>query len=256
MYSLLIVEDEELIRTGIKRLVPFQELGIDDVWEAENGEEGLNLFLAHRPDIVLLDINIPKLNGLDFARKAKEANPASRIAVITGYDYYEYAVSALKIGIDDYVLKPVSKNDVHEVLHKLVGKLHEERQQNEWRSIFNEYKAMHGIQDASDIRGAIARVVEDNIANPDFSLAILADQQGFSTGYMSVLFKKLFHVSFQEYLLTTRLERAKLQLLASDLKIYEISSALGFDNPNYFSTAFKKKFGLSPIQYRERTKRS
>ncbi|WP_227872417.1 helix-turn-helix transcriptional regulator [Paenibacillus albus] len=96
--------------------------------------------------------------------------------------------------------------------------------------------------------------MEDSVANPDFSLAILASQIGFSSGYMSVLFKRLFNVSFQDYLLGMRLERSKLQLLTSDLKIYEISTSLGFDNPNYFSAAFKKKYGLSPLQYRERIK--
>lgn len=256
MYTLLIVEDEELVRNGIKRLVPFEELHITEILEAGNGEEGLKLFLDRRPDIVLLDINIPKLNGLDLARKAKELEPRVKIAVITGYDYYDYAVTALKIGIDDYVLKPVSKNDVNEVLRKLVEKLRGEQQQSELRQLVSEYKTTLQIADESDNKASIAQIVEDNMANPDFSLAMLAGQKGFSAGYMSVLFKRLFNVSFQDYLMATRLERSKLQLLMSDLKVYEISSAVGFDNPNYFSAAFKKKFGLSPLQYRERIKHS
>ncbi|MBW7455413.1 response regulator [Paenibacillus sepulcri] len=256
MYKLLIVEDEELVRNGIKRLVPFETFSITEIMEADNGEKGLMLFLAHRPDIVLLDINIPKMNGLDFARKAKELKPNVKIAVITGYDYYDYAVAALKIGIDDYVLKPVSKSDVYEVLRKLVAKLQNEQQQSELQHLVTEYKTTLQMTDESDSKASIAQIVEDNVANPDFSLAMLAGQKGFSSGYMSVLFKRLFNVSFQDYLLAARLERSKLQLLISDLKVYEISSAVGFDNPNYFSAAFKKKFGLSPLQYRERTKHS
>lgn len=254
MHKLLIVEDEELVRTGIRRLVPLEELGIATILEAENGEEGLRLFFAHLPDIVLLDINIPKLNGLEFAAKAKAHAPGVKIAIITGYDYYDYAVTALKLGIDDYVLKPVSRNDVGETLRKLIGKLRAERQQSELRQMVGEWMAVRGSADESDGKAAITRLIEENIDNPDFSLSELAERQGFSPGYMSVLFKRLFNVAFQDYLLSARLERAKLQLLMTELKMYEISSALGFDNPNYFSAAFKKKFGLSPLQYRERTK--
>jgi len=255
----MLVEDEELVRNGIKRFVPLSELNITEIIEASNGEEGLRLFESHRPDVVLLDINMPKMNGLEFARKIKELNPNVKIAVITGYDYYDYAVTALKTGIDDYVLKPVSKNDVFEVLSKLVDKMKSEEQQIKLQDVVMEFKTTMNNNHSSDDAGykvSIAQIVEDNIPNPAFSLTILADQMGFSSGYMSVMFKRLFNVSFQDYMVSIRLERAKLQLLISDMKIYEISFAVGFDNPNYFSVAFKKKFGLSPLQYRERIKDS
>ncbi|WP_227871984.1 response regulator [Paenibacillus albus] len=155
MYTLLIVEDEELVRNGIKRLLPFEEFNITEVIEADNGEEGLRLFLSRSPDIVLLDINIPKMNGLEFARKAKELKPAVKIAVITGYDYYEYAVTALKIGIDDYVLKPVSKTDVYEVLRKLVEKLQNEQQLLELQQLVNEYKTTQQLPEESGYKPAI-----------------------------------------------------------------------------------------------------
>lgn len=259
MYTLLLVEDEELVRNGIKRLVPLSELNITEIIEASNGEEGLRLFEAHQPDVVLLDINMPKMNGLEFARKIKELQPKVKIAVITGYDYYDYAVTALKIGIDDYVLKPVSKNDVFEVLSKLVDKVKSEDQQSKLQDVVLEFKTSMNHNQASEDEGykaSITQIVENNINNPAFSLTMLADQMGFSSGYMSVMFKRLFNISFQDYMISIRLERAKLQLLISDMKMYEISSAVGFDNPNYFSVAFKKKFGLSPLQYRERIKDS
>lgn len=256
MYTLLIVEDEELVRTGIRRLVPFEQFGITTILEAGDGEEGLRLFLAHHPDLILLDINVPRLNGLEFAAKAKEREPRVKIAIITGYDYYDYAVTALKLGIDDYVLKPVSRSDVSEMLRKLVEKLHEDRRQSELHQVAEGLVTTRANPDDVDQKSKILRQVENNIGNPGYSLAALAEHQGFSPGYMSVLFKRLFHVAFQDYLLSARLERAKLQLLMTDLKMYEIAASLGFDNPNYFSAAFKKRFGLSPLQYRERTKHS
>ena len=171
MYTLLLIEDEELVRKGIRRLVPFEKFNITEIIEAGNGQEGLKLFLDHSPDIVLLDINIPKMNGLDFARKAKEIKPNVKIAVITGYDYYDYAVTSLQIGIDDYVLKPVSKEDVYEVLRKLVEKLQVDQQQAELQSLIHDYKlslqATNNTNDESDNKSSIAKIIEDNIANTE-----------------------------------------------------------------------------------------
>ncbi|ANS74141.1 hypothetical protein AWM70_05745 [Paenibacillus yonginensis] len=257
MYKLLIVEDEELIRSGIKRFVPFEELNIAEIYEAENGEEGLVIFQERKPDLVLLDINMPRMNGLDFAAKIKEWKPGVKIAIITGYDYYDYAVAALKLGVDDYVLKPVSRGDVFEVLGKLVQKFKDEVQQAEVLALLKELQSNGSQQEEAETGGEkklIAQVIGEHLANPEFSLTMLAEQIGYSPGYMSTLFKRLYNVSFQDYMAHERLERAKLQLLTSNKKIYEISEEVGFDNPNYFSSSFKKKFGMSPLQYRERIK--
>ncbi|GGE31014.1 DNA-binding response regulator [Pullulanibacillus camelliae] len=258
MYKLLLVEDEDLVRNGIKRFVSFSELNIEEIYEAANGEEGLRLFQEHQPDLVLLDINMPRMNGLDFAAKVKAIKPSVKMAVITGYDYYDYAVTALKLGINDYVLKPVSRNDVFEVLNKLVGALKQEGQQSELLALLQDFQMKAEPDKTSaysdDEQKQIMRIIEENLANPRFSLTVLAGQMGFSAGYMSTLFKKLFKVSFQDYLVSWRLEHAKLLLLASDKKVYEISEDVGFDNPNYFSATFKKKFGISPLHYRDQVK--
>lgn len=106
---LLIVDDEVLVRRGIKSLVDFESLNIRAVEEAANGLEALEIFKTFDPHIVLADINMPKMDGLNFSKAAKALNPKVKIALITGYDYFDYALQALKIGVDDYILKPVSK---------------------------------------------------------------------------------------------------------------------------------------------------
>ena len=252
MYKLLIVEDEELVRKGIQKFVPFEQLHISEIFEASDGEEGLRLFELHSPDLVLLDINMPKMNGLDFARKAKELRPPVKIAIMTGYDYFDYAVTALKLGVDDYVMKPISRKDVSEVLGKLVNKLKHDGLQTEVYETIESYKSKTAVTDEAGLKGTIAQLIEQNISSTDFSFSMLANEVGFSAGHMSGLFKRLFGTPFQDYFVSLRLERAKLLLLTTDKKIYEISEKVGFDNPNYFSAAFKKKYGCSPLQYRER----
>ena len=89
MYNLLIVEDESLIRRGIRAFIDFDGLGIGGFFEAENGEEALDTIRRHHIDLILADINMPKMNGLDFCLLAKEWDPSIKIAILTGYDYLD-----------------------------------------------------------------------------------------------------------------------------------------------------------------------
>ena len=112
MYSILIVEDEPIIRKGIASLVDFESLGISTVQEAENGEQALTMIQEHTPDILLTDINMPKMDGITLAQLARSEFPQLRIIFLTGYDYVDYLLSAVKLGVDDYILKPVTKTEI------------------------------------------------------------------------------------------------------------------------------------------------
>ncbi|WP_246552433.1 response regulator transcription factor [Vallitalea pronyensis] len=252
IYKLLIVDDEPIVRKGIRSFVDFEALSIDHVFEASNGSEALTIFKKELPHMVLADINMPKMNGLDFAALAKEVKPDVKIAVITGYDYFDYAVKALKTGIDDYILKPVSRKDIFELLQKLVDKLREEKVTSEINHVVKDLKDQSGIDEQDTYQSRLYNLVEENIGNKGLTLSLLAEEMGLSVGYLSGLFKKLFGQSFKEYVLARRLERAKILLLSSDMKNYEITDVIGFDDPNYFSTCFKKKYGVAPSKYKEK----
>jgi len=255
MYKLLIVDDEYIIRKGIVSFVNFSELNINVVLEASDGITALEIFKQELPDLILADINMPKLNGLEFAAACKSIKPEVKICIVTGYDYFDYAVTALKLGVDDYILKPASKKDISEVLAKLINKISDEKYVQEVKSIVNGLVNKPNLEDDSGYKAKIQKEIEDNIGNPQLSLTLLSDKMGFSFGYLSNLFKKLMGVTFQEYVFNERMERAKIILLSTDMKNYEIAEAVGFEDPNYFSTAFKKKYGMSPNQYKEKVRR-
>lgn len=256
MYKVLIVDDEALVRRGIKSLVNFEGLNISVVLEASNGLEALEKFKSELPDIVLADINMPKMNGLTFAEEAKKINPLSKIALITGYDYFDYALQALKIGVDDYILKPVSKNDVQEVLQKLIQKIQRSEQQNEVAKAVSSLLENEDISTEDSYKELIQKILNRELSNPKFSLSVLSDELGYSSGYLSGLFKKLYGITFQDYLVKQRMEKAKLLLLTTELKHYEIAESIGISDVNYFSARFKKVVGESPKQYKERVRRS
>ena len=252
--KLLIVDDEPIIRKGIKKLVDFDALGIEEIYEATNGEQAFEIFMANLPDIILADINMPRMNGLEFAAKVKEVRKETKIALITGYDYFDYAQKAIKVGVEDYVLKPVSREDIQQLLHKLTTSVRLDASKTEVKTIVDQYKESYGASDEGGYLTEIKQLMEEGVSSPDFSLTVLAETLGLSTGYTSGLFKKLFQKSFKEDLMNRRLDKARILLLSTDMKNYEISDAVGFSDPNYFSTAFKKKYQTSPGKYKEKAR--
>ena len=256
MVKLLIADDESLIRQGIRKLIDFESLGIDEVYEASNGKQAIELFEENTPEIVLLDINMPIFNGLEVAKKIKQIAPDTKIAIITGYDYFDYAVTALKIGVEDYILKPISRQDVQDVLNKLIRGYQLILEQREIKEtvtmILNESSNSDGEHGEATYKAIILDYLSEHAFEASFSLTELADHIGLNPNYLSGVFKTNFGIAFQDYVMNMRLERAKILLLSTEMKNYEIADAIGIDDVNYFGVRFKNKFGLSPKQYKQR----
>lgn len=129
--KIMIADDEKWVRTTIKTLIPFKQLGFDLACEAANGIEALELIRQHQPDILLTDIMMPGLTGLDLIRELRKTAPQIRIIIISGYSDFEYAKTAMKYGVMDYLLKPVDEKELAGVLVRLAGEIREKRQQEE-----------------------------------------------------------------------------------------------------------------------------
>lgn len=251
MMRLLIVDDEALVRRGIKSLIDFKALNIDEVQEAANGLEALEKFKAFKPHLILADINMPKMDGLSFSEKVKTINPLVKIALVTGYDYFDYALQALKLGVDDYILKPISKKDIEEVLKKLIQKMEEDALSIEKEKLL----ASSNKNREGDVYHLEAMVNREKY-KADFSLKKLSELMGYNSNYLSGLFKKQYGLTFQDYLVYSRIEQAKILLLSTDLKNYEIAEKIGFTDVNYFGSRFKKIVGMSPKHYKMQVKKN
>ncbi|VEE81534.1 putative two-component response transcriptional regulator [Streptococcus milleri] len=240
MYSIMIVEDEYLVRQGISSLVDFKKFNMQVIGEAENGLEAWEKIQAECPDIILTDINMPKMNGIKLAQLAREQYPQLHIIFLTGYDDFDYALSAVKLGADDYLLKPFSREDVEAMLIKVKEKLDKEKKQQQVHELVEK-------AEFSDLEQAI----HDRLADTELSLKSLSFQLGFNSSYLSVLIKKELGLPFQDYLIQERMKRAKLLLLTTDLKVYEIAEQVGFEDMNYFSQRFKQIVGVTPRQFKK-----
>jgi two-component system response regulator YesN len=246
MYRLLIVDDEPLMRRGIKHLADLHSLGIETVFEAGNGLEALEVLNSEPIDILLLDINMPKMDGLTLAEKAKEIQQNIKICMITGYDDFDYAVKALRVGVDDYILKPVSKKDIEEVLKKMTKAIAHEAVEEE-KEVLNQV-----VEQEQTFELKLASCLQDHVYESQFNLTFLADFLGFSKGYLSTVFKEIYGIPFQDYVIKKRIERGKLLLISTDMKNYEIAYEIGFEDVNYFATRFKKTVGMTPKQYKQK----
>ena len=240
MYSIMIVEDEYLVRQGIASLVDYEQFGMQVIAQAENGIEAWQKFQENPADILLTDINMPQMNGLELAKLVRDQAPKCHIVFLTGYDDFDYARTAIKLGADDYLLKPFSKDDVEEMLAKVQTKLDKERKKAQIQNLVDQGQ-----------RSELEEAIHARLADSELSLKILAFQLGFSPSYLSVLIKKELGLPFQDYLIQERMRKAKLLLLTTDLKIYEIAERVGFEDMNYFSQRFKQVVGLTPRQFKK-----
>ena len=240
MYSIMIVEDEYLVRQGIASLVNYEQFGMQVISQAENGIEAWQKFQDNPADILLTDINMPQMNGLELAKLVRDQAPKCHIVFLTGYDDFDYARTAIKLGADDYLLKPFSKDDVEEMLAKVQTKLDKERKKAQIQNLVDQGQ-----------HSELEEAIHERLADSELSLKNLAFQLGFSPSYLSVLIKKELGLPFQDYLIQERMKKAKLLLLTTDLKIYEIAEQVGFEDMNYFSQRFKQVVGLTPRQFKK-----
>ena len=180
------------------------------------------------------------MNGLELSKLVRDQAPKCHIVFLTGYDDFDYARTAIKLGADDYLLKPFSKDDVEEMLAMVQTKLDKERKKAQIQNLVEQGQ-----------HSELEEAIHERLADSELSLKNLAFQLGFSPSYLSVLIKKELGLPFQDYLIQERMKKAKLLLLTTDLKIYEIAEQVGFEDMNYFSQRFKQVVGLTPRQFKK-----
>ena len=235
--QVVLVDDEIMIREGFKRLFDWAAHDCEVVGEAADGMEALAQIDHLQPDIVIMDINIPIINGLKVIQTSRIRYPDMAFIIVSGYDDFSYCREALRMRITDYILKPVNYEEFGSCIDRLKIALYEKRKTEE--------------QDAQEERTitGIIRYLQEHL-DKEISLTILADEFHLSSQYISQLFKSEIGVNFLAYLTSIRMERAKKLLLATSLSIGEISEKCGYADYRVFTKAFKKEEGSTPSQYR------
>ena len=238
--TLLVADDEPIVQAFIRRYVQERDLPVSALYEATNGREAIDLALSHAPDLILLDIRMPGINGLEAAAAILEKKPGARIVMVTAYDEFEYARSALRLGISDYLLKPLDP----EALARQV-----------WAALRAKTEPPRNAEDfpGSDPHPLVRMVRQhvDNHLNENLRLEDIAGAVHLSPSHCSRTFSRYAGMSISEFVSRRRLEKAMDFLEKTHMSITDIAGTLGFSSSAYFASWFKRATGLSPLQYRK-----
>ena len=233
----LLVDDEIMIREGFKRLFDWQAHNCEVVGEAADGMEALAQIDTLEPDIVIMDINIPIMNGLKVIQTSRIRYPDMAFVIVSGYDDFSYCREALRMKITDYILKPVNYEEFGSCIDNL--KI----------ALFEKQTREHPDPAQERPITGITRYLQEHLSE-EISLNILAEQFHLNSQYISQLFKNEIGVNFLAYLTSIRMEKAKKLLISTPLSIGEISQQAGYGDYRVFTKTFKKWEGSTPSQYR------
>ena len=234
----LLVDDEIIIREGFKRLFDWDAHDCEVAGEAADGMEALSRIDTLDPDLVIMDINIPILNGLKVIQLSRMKHPDIAFVIVSGYDDFAYCREALRLQITDYILKPVNYEEFGSCIDNLKISLFRRRTEEEPAAAEEERPI-----------AAMTRYMQAHLAG-EVSLNLLAEEFHLSPQYISQLFKSEIGVNFLTYLTNLRMERAKKLLLSTALPVSEVAEQSGYGDYRVFTKAFKKSEGVTPSQYR------
>lgn len=252
MYKILIVEDEFLSREGIKSIIKENLEYKIEILEAQNGIEAKQIIDTHDLDTILLDINIPGIDGIDLCRYIKSKYLECNIIVITAYDDLLIKNKIIDLNVNKYLVKPVRPNNLTYILKKIINKSNKisiVRMEKDNSNKSNVNKLDEGSYNV--YIKEILNYIEKNI-NKNITLEDAAAFVNLSPHYLSKIFKKETKVNFITYLTNRRIDIAKEMLEDESIPISNIAIDLSYSKSNYFSKVFKKKVGLTPSEYREK----
>lgn len=251
MLKVLIVEDEDIIRKGLAFSIDWLEIGYLLAGEAADGEEGLAKILELEPDVVIADIMMPRLDGIEMIRKAKKEHDFESI-ILTSYEEFDFAKQAIELHAYNYMLKPVDVDELAEVLTKLSQKIQQDKKKDflyrkdqeganiKLLSISDHYENYH-VKKAVDI-------IREHYAEK-LNLKTLADEVGMSPSYLSRKFKEETGINYLDFLNQYRIQQGIELLAKGDYKVYEVSEMTGFNDYKHFSEVFKKYIGVAPTDF-------
>lgn len=240
--TVVVVEDEKLIAKSIVNNIEKVKDDFKVIGVAYNGEDGFELVRSLLPNILFTDIKMPILDGLRLISMVKENFPFIKIVVVSGYDDFEYARTALHNNVSDYLLKPINLMELQKTLITI---------QNELAASTGSLLSAGAGKSPREIVSLVKEYMHVNYSK-QIDLTQIADTLGFSSAYLTKVFREQLQTTPSKYLNEYRMMVAKQLLRDSALPVKDISDQVGFADQFHFSKRFKQYSGYSPAQYRVR----
>lgn len=261
LYTVVVADDEDELREAVCTMIPWEETGFRLVGSAGNGLDALQLVEKFEPDLLLTDIRMPFISGLELARQVREIHPATSIAFLSGYDDFAYAQQAIRYGVISYMLKPLTVRGLSEELENIRRRMDQEwaaGRRAEQEAVLSPGPAAPTGDGETAVKGGeplcrrALEAIEQNYRDPNFSLASLGAMLEVSPNHLSACIKKYAGETFINTLIRRRMQAAQELLTGTNLKIREVAERCGYTDQHYFSYCFKKYSGESPNALRRR----
>jgi two-component system response regulator YesN len=252
MLKLLLVDDEPTIRRGIRESIDWNSRGVTIVGEAGNGVQAMELVRAQRPDVVLVDIVMPRMDGLAFCEECRRTYPNVRLVIVSGHDEFALAQKAIRIGVDDYLLKPVGAEQMMEAVQK-AGRSLVKQEFSEIKEKLLRSLVTPAVPSSSSGRRIVSQVlahIESRYLS-ELDLTSAGQAAGVTPNHLCKVLRSCCDMTFVEIVNRYRVEVAQIYLRDDHMKTYDVADKSGFMEYHYFAKVFKKITGRTPGEYRE-----
>lgn len=249
MIRVVVVEDEYYVRKGIIQTFDWNSLNCEIVGEAANGRDGLAVIEETKPDLVIADIEMPVVDGIEMVKLLRSKKCSAEFIFLTAHQKFTYVHDALKLEAVDYLLKPFRYQELEECIRKVKIRLHKVDEESSKTVLLTEEET-----EAKNIYIKKAVTYVRQHYAEEIMVTDVADYLKISEAYFCRLFKKETGYTFGQYLTNYRIHVAAGLLANFPMKINEVAEQVGFMDSNYFSIIFKKIMEQSPSEYQEMKK--
>lgn len=254
MIKVVVIDDETLVRKGIVMETDWASLGCTVIGEASNGEEGLEAIRKYEPDLVICDIKMPKMDGLQMLNKLREEGKETPVIFLTAYSDFSYAKQAIKLNATDYLLKPFEDGELEETVKRITGKITQKRI-NDKGSKENDVLSDELISKKGDKSKYVMEAlnyISEHYDDEDLGIKVVADSIGISEGHLSHVFKSETDYTVNAFITRYRIKAAMKLLQDCRYKVYEVAEKVGYKDITYFSSVFKKITGVNPSDFQNK----
>ncbi|WP_130838126.1 response regulator transcription factor [Lachnoclostridium sp. Marseille-P6806] len=257
MITLLIVEDEAAARSILTEFVSWKEMGIEKVYSTGDGLSALDLAKEVHPDIILSDIRMPKMNGLEFAGQYRKVNFDCQFIFLSAYPEKDYFRAAMRLRAVNFVEKPIRIRQIEEAVQNALaeirreeGKIKQALERSMNREESGELPPPELPPSAKLLTSKTQSIIQKSYSDENLSIELIAARLRISSGYLSSIFKKNTGMTINHYLTQIRIESSRKLLKNSRLSLSDICKKSGYRDYNYFSRVFKENTGMTPSEYR------
>lgn len=240
MYQLIIIDDEENICQGTAHIFPWDMVGLQVAATFTSGKQALEYVHKNHVDVILTDIRMPLMSGLEIAKEINLFNPDIKVVFMSGFSDFNYMKEALLHSVSDYLLKPIRYDELLTCFQRI-------KEQLDSKLCIKEAEVQPSYY--QQIVTTTMNYIKENVK--DATLESAAIHVNMSPSYLSRLIKEKSGVNFSTHLLNCRMKKAAKLLRGIEYKQYEIAFLVGYDNPKNFSRAFKQYYGVTPKEFRE-----